>query len=100
VDSLASTNWHVREELVSLIVAAVLGGIEYNYITLVVPLLNLIDDGRAKVRFVAYEGLSLIGKTTDIAKVRSLATEYLDEKALGILNSTFLSRAVPFLKDG
>jgi hypothetical protein len=82
IDSLTNANWHVREEIVSLIVAAILGGTEYNYLSLVVPLLNLIDDSRAKVRFVTYECLSLIGKATDVVKVRALAGEYLDADAM------------------
>ncbi|OMJ86064.1 hypothetical protein SteCoe_12500 [Stentor coeruleus] len=73
-------NWHVKEEICGLIIAAVLSNIPYEYSDLIEPIAKLLDDTRPKVRIVAVEALAVLDNKA--VKILPALEHLLDEKAL------------------
>ncbi len=56
LESLGNKNWHIREEVLQIFVTALLmvnSSVNYDFIKLVLPVAKLLDDEKAKIRFVA-----------------------------------------------
>ena len=59
--ALKSGNWHIREEILHVFLASMLlinEYFNYDFIDLVGPVAELLDDDKAKIRFVASETLN------------------------------------------
>jgi CLASP N terminal len=90
--SLENPNWHVREELVALIVTSMLLDLEYEYFDLIEPLAKLLDDPKPKIRNVAIEALAVLETKHDI--MPSLGS-LIDEYSLALLAARLDNKTLP-----
>ena len=63
IDNLKSDNWHIREETVQILLAALLSineAVNYDFTKLIKPVASLMDDEKAKIRFEACETLAVL----------------------------------------
>lgn len=100
IEGLESTNWHVREGCLMLIMATILEQNKqyyYNYISIVNNITKLLNDSKAKIKHVALETLVVIANTEGINQV--LDRIEADEITVEKLKSRFRKKAVPVLKE-
>lgn len=72
IDGLKSENWHIREGCLTLIMTAILEKTNtnfYDYSLLVKPVSKLLNDSKAKIRFVASETLVVLASSEGINQV-------------------------------
>jgi hypothetical protein len=72
VSSLASANWHVREEVMHILITAMLTpnqNYAFDFLKLVEPIARLLDDEKTKIRFVATETLAVLAHACGIDAV-------------------------------
>ena len=60
LSSLESDNWHIREEVVGLIITSLLLKLDYDYSEAIEPLAKLLDDSRPKVKTVTMEAFAVL----------------------------------------
>ena len=94
--ALDSQNWHIREEIVALLISSIILGIEYDYSELIEPLSKLLDDPKPKIKQVAIEALAVLQSKSDI--IPSLE-HLLDISALVILKNRFQNTKLPKLTE-
>ena len=99
---MKSGNWHIREEILHVFLASMLlinEYFNYDFIDLVGPVAELLDDDKAKIRFVAGETLNCIANRVGIDKVNEILEPILDRIAYLNLQDRFAIHALPVLKD-
>ena len=100
--ALKSGNWHIREEILHVFLASMLlinEHFNYDFIDLVQPVAELLDDDKAKIRFVASETLNCIANRVGVEQVNEILQPILDRIAFLNLQDRFAIRALPVLKD-
>jgi hypothetical protein len=56
LENLNHKNWHIREEILQIFITALLSintAVNYDFVKLVLPVARMLDDEKAKIRFVA-----------------------------------------------
>ncbi|CAG9326070.1 unnamed protein product [Blepharisma stoltei] len=102
IESLSSNNWHVREETIIVMIAAILlakEDYEFNFSTLIGPLAKLLDDPKTKIRFVTTEALALLAQKLGVDTVNDELAPIVDNAALESLQKRFRCKFLPSLKD-
>ena len=102
LDALESTNWHIREEVVAVLITAMLTieeSYNYDFISFVPHLAKLLDDSKSKIRFVATEALAVCVHKCGLDKVNETLEPIIDEKAFSGLQERFKHKALPKLKE-
>ena len=88
---LESQNWHIREEIVGLLITAMLLDVDFDYIELVEPLAKLLDDQKTKIRNLGVEALAVLQSKMDILPSLS---GLLDSSALALVESRFSQKQI------
>ena len=97
-DGLADNNWHIREEVVIVLIAFLIDGIEFDYLAVVPALAKLLDDSKTKIRYVTTELLAVIAKKNYSTLLESLGP-IVDETAMSALMQRFQSKLLPTLTE-
>ena len=97
-DALSSSNWHIREEVVIIILACMLDGVEFDYLYFVPQLAKLLDDSKTKIRYVTTEALAVLASKNQEELVLTLKP-IVDETAMASLMQRFQMKALPVLND-
>ena len=97
-EALSDSNWHIREEVVIILLASMLDSIEYDYFLLIPDLAKLLDDTKTKIRYVATEALAFIAKK-DQSEVISKLRPIVDDNAMNALMQRFQYKATPVLTE-
>ena len=97
-DGLGDSNWHIREEVVIVLTAFLLDGIEYDYRTIIPALAKLLDDSKTKIRYVTTELLAVIAKKDYSSLLESLRP-IVDEMAMSALMQRFQSKSLAILTE-
>lgn len=102
VEGLKSSNWHIREEVLNVLLACMLTPDQVHdvdfleWVPVIVP---LIDDDKPKVRFVAQETLAVVSRVCGKDKVMQELSPLLDMCALRSLEEKFNRKTVPIVRD-
>ena len=97
-EALGSSNWHIREEVLMILLASMLDNIEYDYMGLVPHFAKLLDDQKNKIRYAATEALAVIaqkGQAEVIARLKPI----VDDLAMAALMQRFQFKALPLLNE-
>jgi hypothetical protein len=87
---LNSSNWHVREEILHLILISILNGIEdIDYYLVVDSIAKLLDDQKSTVRFTWRETLAALVLKGDQKKVCEILYEKVEKKTYNKLCDRF-----------
>ena len=97
-EALSDQNWHIREEVVIVLLASMLDSINYDYYSLIPDLAKLLDDTKTKIRYVATEALAFIAKKNQ-EEVISILKPIVDDLAMNVLIQRFQFNASPLLTD-
>lgn len=97
-EALNSTNWHIREEIVIVLLASMLDLIEYDYLVLIPYLAKLLDDQKTKIRYVATEALAVIFQKFK-EEVTLQLKEIVDSLAMASLMQRFQFKGLPVLTE-
>lgn len=100
--SLKAENWHQREEVLKLLIVAMLAVDEAHNIDFLelVPLMTpLMDDETPKVRYVAVEALCALAFISGAQRVEKELQPLMDEVALGLLKARFARKTMPIIRE-
>jgi hypothetical protein len=91
ISGLASSNWHIREEVLNVIITAMLNPPKepYDFLSLAPHIAMLLDDPKTKVRFVATEALVSAVKRCGLENVNKILEPILDESIYKKLQDRF-----------
>lgn len=91
ISGLASSNWHIREEVLNVIITAMLNPPKepYDFLNLAPHIAKLLDDPKTKVRFVATEALVSAVKRCGLENVNRILEPILDESIYRKLQDRF-----------
>lgn len=101
-EGLESLNWHIREEVVQLLITAMLTDIpnfEYEYMEIVPWVCKLLKDTKPKVKFSAVETMAVLAHLKGAEMVIDAAKSHVDEEQIEMLRSRFLQSHLPILHD-
>ena len=98
VDSLSNPNWHIREEVVIILVACVLEKVEFDYLSIIPNLAKLLDDSKTKIRYITTEFFALLAQNQSIELLKTLRP-IVDETAISALQQRFQYKAMPILTE-
>lgn len=86
VPYLSSSNWHVREEVLHLVLISFLNGSnEFDYFNVVDAIAKMLDDQKSKVRFTCKETLAALVFKGDQKKVCEILYELVEDKTYNAL---------------
>lgn len=94
-----NTNWHIREEVVTVIIASMLRNVRYNYLELIPHLAKLLDDEKTKVRHVTTESLAVISNICGQNEVIAELEPIIASTALKQLSERFRHPILPQIVD-
>ena len=91
ISGLASSNWHIREEVLNVIITAMLNPPKepFDFLSLAPHIAKLLDDPKTKVRFVATEALVSAVKRCGLENVNRILEPILDESIYRKLQDRF-----------
>ena len=101
-DGLKSGNWHVREEVLNVLLACMLTPDQVHDVDFLelIPLISpLIDDEKPKVRYVAQETLAVLSHICGKERVVTELCPLLDAFAMESLQEKFNRKSVPIVRD-
>ena len=102
LDGLGDKNWHMREECLNVLLAAMLvpdQAHNVDFLELVPAITPLIDDEKPKVRYVAQECLAVLALVCGKSRVLSELHPLLDPLTLDSLKEKFNRKSVPIVRD-
>lgn len=102
IDALSSSNWHVREEALNVIITAILlakENYDYDFLSLVLPMAKLLDDPKTKIRFVTIEALTVLANTYGLDVIDDILKPIIDHIALESLHKRFIHKVLPVVRE-
>lgn len=99
LQGLYSPNWHIREEVMHIFLAAILSKQDCDTASLVQPVAMMLDDSKAKVRQTAVETLAAIAHVNKSPVVMKEMHTLLDEAVLYRVEDRIRSRSIPIVQD-
>mmetsp|Transcript_4986 Transcript_4986/g.9380 ORF Transcript_4986/g.9380 Transcript_4986/m.9380 type:complete len:869 (-) Transcript_4986:12-2618(-) len=99
LQGLYSPNWHIREEVMRIFLAAVISKENCDTSSLVQPVAMMLDDCKAKVRQTAEETLAAIAQMSKSPSVMKEMKTLLDEGALYRVEDRIRSRSLPIVQE-
>jgi HEAT repeat protein len=97
-DGLGSENWHIREEVVIVLIAFLLDSVEFEFLEIVPVLAKLLDDQKTKIRYVTTELLAVIARK-NMNELMEALKPIVDENAMSALVFRFQNKALPILTE-
>lgn len=97
LEKLHDTNWHVREEILYLIIYTIQvrnHKFYYDFLNIVTPVSTLLNDSKSKIRFVALETLRVIAEECGFSEVSNKAREVLDDLSFNKLRARFKNKDI------
>ena len=101
-EGLGSQNWHIREEVVQLLITAMLSALpnwEYDFLQVIPWVCRLLRDPKPKVKFAAVETLAVLAHLRGSETVLEATMELIDEDQNEALRSRFLQTHLPILQE-
>jgi CLASP N terminal len=97
---LDCSNWHIKEEVVAVLIVTMLTlpG-QCDYLSLVPSLAKMLDDNRTKIRMVGTEALAVVASIYGEKKVNCQLVDIVDDNALEIISERFNNKHLPVLTD-
>ncbi|CAG9331155.1 unnamed protein product [Blepharisma stoltei] len=99
IKDLHNRNWHIREEVVTVIILAMLRMVNYDYLQLIPYLTKLLDDDKTKVRHVSTESLAVLSSICGEQAVIRALEPIIDNMALKSLIERFRYPVLPHLEE-
>lgn len=102
LDGLKAANWHLREESLNVLLAAMLVPDlvhDVDFLELVPAITPLVDDEKPKVRYVAQEALSVLSHVCGKSRVLTELQPLLDPLTLDSLQEKFSRKSVPIVRE-
>lgn len=101
-EGLESQNWHIREEVVQLLITAMLSALpnfEYDFLQVIPWVCKLLKDQKPKVKFAAVETFAVLAHLKGSEAVLEAASGLIDEDQIETLRSRFLQTHLPILQE-
>lgn len=101
-EGLESPNWHIREEVVQLLITAMLSAVpnwDYDFLQVIPWVCRLLRDPKPKVKFAAVETLAVLAHLRGSEAVLEATRELIDDDQNEALRSRFLQTHLPILQE-
>ncbi|OMJ84419.1 hypothetical protein SteCoe_14497 [Stentor coeruleus] len=97
-EALSSQNWHIREEVVIVLLASMLEEVDFDFLTIIPDLAKLLDDAKTKIRYVTTEAFAVLSHKHS-ATLLQILKPIVDETAIKALSTRFDFKALPILTE-
>lgn len=102
LDALENKNWHIREEVINVLIAGMLLNpieVGYDYSELIPAIAKLLDDSKTKIRHVATEALAVAVSVIGESTVNDLLRHLVDDDAFRGLQIRFRDNKLPAVRE-
>ena len=100
VKALEDCSWHIREEVVMVLIAAMLMKVaKFEYLSLASSFARLLDDPRVKIRVASTEALAVLANLYGQQPVVKELEEIVDSTAFQAITARFRMNTLPLLND-
>lgn len=98
--ALEDPNWHIREEVIMVLIAVMLlKTSKFDYFLLTPHFAKLLDDQRTKIRMASTEALAVLVNLCGSSKVTQSLEEIVDSVAFQAISKRFQQKTLPIVTD-